>query len=122
MSSGESSYRKYNRRYVESFVAKSDDLEKFPAPSQEDLDYLKEILKIDPDGDDDYPFVLDEALEEKLDNLRCGVVVPRSVIVSNANWYESAIRSGSEIAALEIEEEVIQIKKNLLMKRLKQKY
>ena len=96
---------KYNRRYVESFVAKSDDLEKFPAPSQEDLDYLKEFLKIDPDGDDDYPFVLDEALEEKLDNLRCGVVVPRSVIVSNANWYESAIRSGSEIAALEIEAE-----------------
>ena len=94
---------KYNRRYVQGFVAKDEETKKdFPAPTEEDLNYIKNKLKIEATEDDDFSVVLDEKLEQRLDSIRCGVVVPRSVIVSNANWYESAIRSESELTSVEI--------------------
>ena len=85
---------KYNRRYVEGFFVEdySDtDLEKYAELPDEAKNQILDNINIDPNSE------LSEGLKESFNNFRCGVSVPRSVIVSNENWYQSAIKNSKEI-------------------------
>ena len=75
---------KYSRRYVEGFVAKGEELTDFLPPSPADLQKIKDKQNAF------YPNGIPETVEADLNNLRCGVSVPRSVFVSNMNHYEGA--------------------------------
>lgn len=82
---------KYNRRYVEVFITEDEELkEKFPSPKDLEIEKIKEQFLIDEDA------IIDEEFEKELDNMRCGVGVPRCAIVSNQNWYSIAIKNSGE--------------------------
>ena len=82
---------KYNNRYVEGFVASEEDSINpnypFPAPSDEDVQKMKDrVALVSSNGE------VEDKINNDIDRLRCGVSVPRSVFVSNKNYYSSAIK------------------------------
>lgn len=82
---------KYNRRYVETFVTEDEELQKkFPSPKDLEIQKIKDQFSLDEDA------IIEEGFEEELNNMRCGVSVPRCAIVSNQNWYSIAIKNSGE--------------------------
>lgn len=83
---------KYSRRYVEGFIAKDKELTDFPAPSPADLSFIKKQVS----GVLFEDSVIDLETEQEIDAMRCGVSVPRSVFVSNENYYASSKIEGED--------------------------
>ena len=82
---------KYNRRYVEVFVTEDEEVKKkFPSPKDLEIQRIKDQFFLDEDA------LIEESFEEELNNMRCGVSVPRCAIVSNQNWYSIAIKNSGE--------------------------
>lgn len=84
---------KYSRRYVEGFIDKDDKFTQFPKPKDADLAKIKAQQAAFLGGP------LTSELEAEIDSMRCGVSVPRSVFVSNMNYYRDAISEDDEPAS-----------------------
>jgi len=98
---------KYSSKYVEGFVPNetTDSLEgasdtEYPPPHDDDLEFIKGQLRaLDAYGK------IDSSVEEDLHKMKCGVSVPRSVFVSNKNYYASALEPNLEETEAEAEAE-----------------
>ena len=79
---------KYSRRYVEGFKDEDDSFPQFRTPKPADLAKIKDKQRafLNLKSGQDLP----ENLEAEIDSMRCGVSVPRSVFVSNKNYYSDA--------------------------------